>query len=106
MFNQFPANSRYHETGTVEFERSNGEKVIYLRRRFVPSPDRFELLHTHTVTQDERLDNIAAKYLDNSELFWRLCDANNAMRPDELTEEVGRELKITLPDGFPGVPSA
>jgi hypothetical protein len=35
--------------------------------------------------------------------FWRLCDANNAMRPQDLTSTIGRDLKITLPFGITGV---
>jgi hypothetical protein len=35
-------------------------------------------------------------------LFWRLADANNAMRPEELVQTVGRQLKITLPQGITG----
>ena len=54
----------------------------------------------------ERLDNIAAQYMGDPTLFWRLCDANNAMRPEELTETIGRILRITLPQGIPGAPNA
>ena len=55
--------------------------VAYVKRRFVPAArtvpgDR----RTHTVEQGERLDNIAAQYLGDPTLFWRLCDANRAMR--------------------------
>ena len=64
------------------------------------------LLLEHVVTQGERLDNITAQYLDDPEQFWRVCDANRAMCPDELTEEVGRRLRITLPEGIPGTPNA
>ena len=35
-----------------------------------------------------------------------MCDANDAMNPAELTEEIGRRLKITLPEGVPGVRNA
>ena len=56
------------------------------------------------MTEGERLDNIAAQYLGDPEQFWRICDANGAMRPDELTETVGRRLRITLPEGIPGAP--
>ena len=52
--------------------------------------------------EGERLDIIAAQHLGDPEQFWRLCDANGAMRPDELTETVGRRLRITLPEGIPG----
>jgi hypothetical protein len=76
----------------------------YIRRRFVPQPGRFQLIQEHTVTQGERLDNIAAQYLGDPTLFWRLCDANNAMRPNELTQTLGRKLKITMPENINGSP--
>jgi hypothetical protein len=60
----------------------------------------------HVVTEDERLDNIAATYMDDPEAFWRIADANSAMQPEELTETVGRKLRITLPEGIPGTPNA
>ena len=53
--------------------------------------------------QGERLDNIAAQYLGDPTLFWRLADANGAMRPEELTETVGRKLRITMPEGITGI---
>lgn len=45
--------------------------------------------------------NLAARYIGDPEQYWRLCDANNAIRPDELIETVGRALRITLPEGIP-----
>ena len=68
----------------------------------MPQPDRFDLMEQHSVVQGDRLDNLTAKYLGDSEQFWRVCDANNAMLPDELTETSGRKLRITLPEGVPG----
>ena len=97
----FPINSRYLGIVTATIETADRKTIIYLRRRFVPSPDRFALLLEHVVTQGERLDNITAQYLGDPEQFWRVCDANNAMRPDELTETIGRRLRITLPEGIP-----
>ena len=104
--NLFPPTSRYHGIDTATLETANGNAIIYLRRRSIPPPERFALLQTHVVTQDERLDNITAQYLGDPEQFWRVCDANGAMRPDELTETIGRRLRITLPEGVPGVPNA
>lgn len=98
----FPITSRYYNIERTERETADGRKIVYLRRRFVPPAERFELLEEHLVTEAERLDNITAEYLGDPEQFWRLCDANNAVRPDELTEEVGRRLRITLPEGIPG----
>lgn len=98
----FPVTSRCHGIDTVTMETTDGKTIVYLRRRFVPPSERFELIQEHTVTESDRLDNIAAHYLGDPEQFWRLCDANGAMRPDELTETVGRKLRITLPEGIPG----
>lgn len=97
----FPITSRYYGIKTAEITSANGRTIVYLRRRFVPSPERFALLQEHTVTEGDRLDNIAARYLGDPEQFWRICDANNAMRPDDLTQTVGRKLRITLPEGIP-----
>ena len=104
--NLFPPNSRYHAIDTATLETVDGRPVTYLRRRFVPPPSLFALLQEHSVTDGDRLDNLAAQYLGDAEQFWRLCDANAAMRPNELTEDPGRILRITLPEGLPGVPRA
>ena len=98
----FPPNSRYHGIATATLTTPDGKTIVYLRRRFVPAPEQFALLQEHTVTDGDRLDNLAAHYLGDPELFWRLCDANVALRPEELTETIGRMLRITLPAGIPG----
>ncbi len=102
----FPATSRYHGIDTTTMETANGKNIIYIRRRFLPQPDSFALLQEHVVTEGERLDNITARYLNDPEQFWRICDANRAMRPNELTESIGRRLRITLPEGIQGMPNA
>ena len=102
----FPFTSRYYGIQTAELETAEGKRVAYLRRRFVPPPERFDLLLEHTVSEGDRLDNLAAQYLGDPEQFWRVCDANGAVRPEELTETVGRRLRITLPEGIPGNPRA
>ena len=103
--NPFPANSRYSGTPTASLETADGQVVAYLRRRFVPPADRFALLHEHTVTQGDRPDTLAAKLIGDPELFWQLCDSNTAMQPDELADIPGRRLRVTLPEGIPGVQS-
>ncbi len=54
----FPPTSRYAGIDTKLLETAEGRVVIYLQRRFLPSPDNFSLLHEHVVTQGDRLDNI------------------------------------------------
>ena len=98
----FPIDSRYHGLATLTIEDSDGTTRAYASRRFIPQTDRFSQIQTHSVASGDRLDKLAAHYLGNPELFWQLCDANGAMRPDELIEIIGRRLRITLPVDIPG----
>ena len=100
----FPPNSRYRGIDTATLQAA-GQTIVYVRRRFVPSPDQLAPIQQHTVKQGERLDNLAAQLLGDAELFWRLCDANAAMRPEEL-EEPGITLTIALPEGMAGMQNA
>ena len=100
--NLFIATSRYYGIDTETLTTADGKTIIYLKRRFVPSPAQFQLLQEHTVTQGERMDNVAAKFLGDPELFWRIADANAAMRPEDLVQTVGKQVKITLPQGITG----
>ncbi len=102
----FPPTSRYHGVNTTTMESLGGKPIIYLRRRFIPQPERFSLLQEHAVVQGDRVDNLANQYLGDPEQFWQLCDANNVMRPHELTETMGKRIRITLPEGIPGSNSA
>ncbi len=98
----FPVTSRYHGVDTATLETSDGRIIVYLRRRFVPAAERFTTVQEHAVVQGDRLDNLAGRYLGDPEQFWRLCDANGVMSPEELTEEVGFRIRITLPEGMTG----
>jgi hypothetical protein len=101
----FPPTSRYANIEVAQLDVGQGRTVNYLRRRFVPPPDRFVPLAEHVVVDGDRLDTITARYLGDPEQFWRVADANRAMRPDELTETPGRRLLITLPEGIAVAPS-
>ena len=46
--------------------------------------------------------HVAALHLGDPEQFWRIADANGAIAPEQLTDEPGRRLRITLPAGVPG----
>jgi len=97
----FDPTSRYYGID-IAVRQEDGATVAYVHRRFLPQAGRFQLLQEHVVAEGERVDTIAARHFGDPTQFWRLCDANNAMRPAELTETVGRRLRITLPEGISG----
>jgi hypothetical protein len=95
----FAKGSRYADlpTATVETRTSDGQSrsVRYVRRRFLPPLDAHTTLVEHRVAAGERLDLLAARYAGDPLQFWRLCDANDAMRPEEL-EIVGTVVTIAI----------
>jgi hypothetical protein len=102
----FSITSRYYGMATVTLETAAGKKIVFVRRRFVPPPENFDLLVEHVVTEGERVDSITGQYLGDPEQFWRVCDANGVVRPEELVEPIGRRIRITLPEGIPGTSDA
>jgi hypothetical protein len=97
----FTPNSRYYKmaTATTGVTGSDGvtRTVRYVQRRIIsPINDGLNLTE-HTITEGERLDLLADHYLGDSTQFWQLCDVNNVLRPQELTEQIGRSITITLP---------
>ena len=101
----FPTDSRYHGSATLTYVTPDGQRITYLARRLVPQPGapNFSTMAQHTVRQGDRLDLLAAKYLGDPLMFWLLCDANGAVRPDALVETPGAVLNIAMPQGVPGV---
>ena len=99
----FPITSRYHLVGKVTMETAvfptHTEEIIYLKRRFLPGLGGSLVRTQHTVTDGERLDNITAVYLGDPEQFWRLCDANPIMHPNQLTAEIGNQIDIPIIQG-------
>jgi hypothetical protein len=100
--NAFAPTSRYYGLNTTSIATGDGTTIVYVERRFLPSSSSFQVLQRYTVVQGDRLDNLSAQFLGDPTLFWRLCDANDAMRPGELTEMAGRKIAITLPTGITG----
>lgn len=72
----FASNSRYYKLGAYTVTLANGQTVA---ATLLPVPPlRLALSGYYTPRQGDRLDLIAAQYLTDSTLFWRLCDANNS----------------------------
>jgi hypothetical protein len=96
----FPPNSRYRDTETTVLVDDDGRAIVYLRRRFVPQPERFATVKYHTFREKEdRLDRLAYDYWGDPELYWQMCDANRALQPEEL-ETTGKRLRVTHAEGM------
>lgn len=95
----FSPGSRYYgiDTGTLQMDEVS---VPYIRRRFIAQPERFATIQEHIVSQGERPDWLANEHLGDAEQFWRICDANVVMHPNELVEPAGKQVRITLPEGI------
>ncbi len=104
----FPTDSRYYNSKTLTYTAPSGQPITYLARRFVPQAgsSNYSTVATHTVRQGDRLDLLAGKYLGDPVIYWLLCDANGAIRPEQLVETPGTTLNITMPQGVPGMSNA
>src|SRR3954464_8529769 len=98
----FDNSSRYAPlpTATLKVLDSGGDggarEVRYVTRRIIAPAGDATTLVEHTVVQGERLDHIAARYAGDPTQFWRICDVNNVVEPEEL-EGIGRVVEIAVP---------
>ena len=88
--------SRYYHLRTRTFTTPEGRPVHYKSRRFLPQSRDLHYLTDITVQPGDRLDLISARALGAPDLFWRLCDSNNAMDPFDLCRP-GRTLRLAIP---------
>ena len=97
----FDSTSRYFSlpttTITVPDPDDGTREVRYVKRRIIPSGESMTTLVEHTFVEGERLDLITARYLGDPTQFWRVCDANNVVQPEEL-EVTGRTIDIAMPN--------
>jgi hypothetical protein len=98
----FTPESRYLGIGLATWATPQGEQVEYVRRRFIPPPERFALIQRYRVTQGDRIDVVAANVYGEPLFYWRICDANLAVDPNDVTAQPGAFIRITLPAGIPG----
>jgi len=85
----FDPKSRYVGLQTYMVKVSRGRDVAVVP---VPLPPNQATLGIHVLRQGERLDHLAQKYLHNGAGFWRICELNDAMIAEALTES--REIAI------------
>jgi hypothetical protein len=88
--------SRYADIGEDQITDRQGRVIQYKKVRFIPET---RAMMGHLVSQGERLDHIAHLYFRDPERFWRICDANLALWPDDLVAEAGRKILIPPSEG-------
>lgn len=76
----FPG-SRYEKTGTYTVRRRGGPPAAALR---LPLPGPAGVRGYFRRNDGQRLDHVAAHFLNDPTAFWRLCDAGGAVVPDAL----------------------
>lgn len=89
----FARGSRYETVPDAIYRTPAGREILYKRLRLIPDP---AVLQTFQVAAGDRLDLIAFRFYQDPEQYWRICDANRALLPADLTGEVGRRLRIPL----------
>jgi hypothetical protein len=93
--------SRYYSVETAILALPDGRMVSYVRRRFLPQGERLALLAEVSVTPTERIDFVSNRTLGDPLAFWRICEANNAMDPQQMLEDIAsdpnRRLRIPIP---------
>jgi hypothetical protein len=93
----FAPTSRYANVEKTQVVDQDGRVATYIKRRFLPRAEEMPLLAEVTVTEGDRLDLITARTLGDPEQFWRVCDANNALNPTDLTAESGTAIRVPVP---------
>ena len=100
----FGPSSRYANVAIARYRfpaDGSGETntVAYAVRRFIPQARDIPIATWHTVRAAERIDHLAAHYLGDVELTWRIADANLVTDMLQIGTEPGQRVAIPLPAG-------
>jgi hypothetical protein len=79
----FDKKSRYVKETPYTVKDHQGRLVAVIP---VPDPPRQTLFGIHLRRQGQKLDHLAYRYLDDPAGFWRLCEFNDVMMSEMLSE--------------------
>ena len=79
----FDDKSRYKDAEAYQRKDRRGRTVTVTA---APPASQENFLGYHLRIQGQRLDHMAYRYLHNSAGFWRICDLNDVMLPETLSE--------------------
>jgi nucleoid-associated protein YgaU len=91
----YAPNSRYYGRPVLVYTAPDGTQVRYVARRFIPAVSMYRTSTTYPVQQGDRIDLLSARFLGDPLLYWRISDANLAVRPDDPLV-LGKALNIPL----------
>jgi hypothetical protein len=94
----FEPTSRYAKLETSTFTLEDGTEVSYVKRRFIPNASSLQIIGQTKTVQDDRMDTVTARTLGDPLSFWRVADANEAMDPFDVVDEIDRTLNIPMPN--------
>jgi len=87
----FDAKSRYAKQATDQVTDRRGRTVVVVVPPGAPAQ---ALRGYHLHRQGQHLDHMAFKYLKNAAGFWRICELNDVMQAEMLSE--ADEIAIPL----------
>jgi hypothetical protein len=76
--------SRYYTITQYTVTDRQGRTVTVVA---VPPAPQLDLLGYHVLKQGQRLDHLANKYNKDPAGFWRICELNDVMLAEDLTEQ-------------------
>jgi hypothetical protein len=85
----FDDKSRYADLETYTVTDPRGRTVAVVS---VPDAPEEVSIGLHILRQGQRIDHLAYKYLDDPAGYWRICELNDVMLPEALTE--AQEISI------------
>jgi hypothetical protein len=83
--------SRYENVEDDQITTADGRVIRFKKVRFIRES---RPQGGYLVRQGDRLDLIAQIQYRDPERFWRICDLNRALWPDDLVAEPGRLIGI------------
>ena len=87
----FDRDSRYSQLTPLTVPGPNGSQVRIVPIRFIPAT---APVIARRIKQGDRPDLLAYEFYKEPQLFWRIADANEVMRPSDLTGSLGTLIGI------------
>ena len=82
----FDPESRYYELADRTYRTRGGREILFKARCLLTDGEPEPPILWEEVAAGDRPDLLAHRVMGDSQLFWRLCEVNEASSPFELTE--------------------